>query len=283
MKVCQINPKTYSSHKFTFSTLKNDYKKINSLKTQYVYRFLIIQSGQVKVEINGNEFSCQKGDVIYLIPGDFYRLIPCGYDFSLYNVFFDYFYKEDFQLGTFACVYDQAFDKNKCSQKIVFDDALILNQSGVFSLPTCLDLFEHNGSESSLEYGKELFFKLRIMKVVHSIITLNCLTDRRKEDKVEEILRYIKENPTKDLCAKNLEDMFGYHRNYINQMIKEKTGQSLSKHIKGSKMKYAKKLMLEMGYTPTETAWTLGYYDYSHFYKAFLQEEGRAPSQFVEK
>ena len=107
MKVCQINPKTYSSHKFTFSTLKNDYKKINSLKTQYVYRFLIIQSGQVKVEINGNEFSCQKGDVVYLIPGDFYRLIPCGYDFSLYNVFFDYFYKEDFQLGTFACVYDQ--------------------------------------------------------------------------------------------------------------------------------------------------------------------------------
>ena len=99
MKVYQINPIVYSSQKFTFSSLKNDYKKINSLKTQYVYRFLIIQSGQVKVEINGKEFTCQRGDVVYLMPGDFYRFIPCGHDFSLYNVFFDYFYNEDFLLG----------------------------------------------------------------------------------------------------------------------------------------------------------------------------------------
>lgn len=283
MKVSQINPKVYSFSKFTFSASKNDYKKINSLKTQYVYRFLIIQSGQVKVEINGKEFSCQKGDVVYLIPGDFYRFIPCGCDFSLHNVFFDYFEREKMSLTTFACVYDQAFDKSKCSQKAVFDDALTLNQSGVFSLPTCLELFEHNSHESNLGYSKELFFKLRIMQVVYAIITLNCLTYKNKEDKLQEILRYIKENPTKDLCAKNLEDKFGYHRNYINQMIKDKTGETLSKHIKTSKMKYAKKLMLEMGYTPTETAWALGYYDYSHFYKVFLQEEGVTPSQFVEK
>ena len=121
------------------------------------------------------------------------------------------------------------------------------------------------------------------MQVVYSILTLNCSTDRHKEDKVQEILRYIKDNPTKELRAKNLEEKFGYHRNYINQMIKDKTGEPLGKHILASKMKYAKKVMLEMGYSPTETAWSLGYYDYSHFYKAFLQEEGITPSQFIKK
>lgn len=283
MKVSQINPKVYTWHKFTFSTQKNDYKKINSLKTQYVYRFLIIQSGQIRVQINEKEINCQKGDVIYLIPGDFYRFIPCGLDFSLYNVFFDYVEMEEVTLGTFACVYDQAFDKSKCSQKVVFDDAIALNQSGVFQLTDSLELFEPNGRENDLEYSRQLSLKLRIMQVVYEIISLNSSVDKRKEDKVQEVLRYIKENPTKDLSAKGLEDKFGYHRNYINQMIKDKTGESLSKQIRVSKMKYAKKLMLEMGYTPTETAWELGYYDYSHFYKTFLQEEGVTPSKFIEK
>lgn len=281
MKVCQINPVVYSARNFNFLASKNDYKKINSLKTQYVYRFLTVKSGKVNVEINGREYNCSRGDVIYLIPGDFYRLKPCGCDFSFYNVFFDYFERDDSAPRVYACVYDDTFVLEKCSKRVEFEDGVVLNESKVFHAIESFNGYE-NTVQNRLDSGVwELSLKISVMQTICKILSINIRESKQKNDKVFEILRYIDDNATENLSATSLGNRFGYHRNYINQMIKERTGNSLSKQVRIAKIKHAKRLMTEMGYTPTETAWTLGYYDYSHFYKNFKKETGLLPTEYI--
>ena len=67
----------------------------------------------------------------------------------------------------------------------------------------------------------------------------------------------------------------------INKLIKRETGRSLSEYVRYVKIEYAKTLLSEELYSTSEVAMRLGYYDYSHFYKAFLMETGVCPREYL--
>ena len=97
------------------------------------------------------------------------------------------------------------------------------------------------------------------------------------------IVNYIKTNPENQLTIESLSKKFSYHKNHINKLIKEETGKSLIEFIRFIKIEYAKTLLFETDYSLTEISERLGYYDYSHFYKAFVQETNIAPSDYKKK
>ena len=90
MKIQKIHPLLY--HISYFKYLDGDYKypKISFDKSQYVYRLLTVDKGALDVYVDGKTERIRAGDTLYLLPGETYRLLPCGEDFSLYNLFFDY-------------------------------------------------------------------------------------------------------------------------------------------------------------------------------------------------
>ena len=63
--------------------------------------------------------------------------------------------------------------------------------------------------------------------------------------------------------------------------IKRETGRSLSEYIRYIKVEYAKTLILEEGCSLSEISMRLGYFDYSHFYKAFYKEVGISPTEYM--
>lgn len=89
MKISEISPVLYGVNFFKYS-VQNNYAGILSEKSQYVCRFLCITKGSLSVFIGDREEKCSAGDVIFLTPGQKYRLCPDGGDFSLYNIFFDF-------------------------------------------------------------------------------------------------------------------------------------------------------------------------------------------------
>ena len=281
MKIQKIHPLLY--HLSYFKYVDGDYKypRISFDKSQYVYRILLVDNGVLDVYVDGKTERIGTGDALYLLPGETYRLLPCGENFSLYNMFFDFL--DDRHINENErnhCVFMKCYDAQLCLPRIAFEDAEILNKSGIIKNISCEKalkplLYMTPTDDLYCFYGKSALF---------SVIT-DILASEQKSKKgshtVERILDYIKTNPEKDLSGDALAKLFSYHKNHINKLIKRETGRSLSEYVRYVKIEYAKTLLSEELYSTSEVAMRLGYYDYSHFYKAFLIETGVCPTDYL--
>ena len=281
MKIQKINPRLYHISYFKYVDGDNKYPKISFDKSQYVYRILLVDKGALDVYVGGKTERIMAGDALYLLPGEIYRLLPCGEDFSLYNLFFDFLDDRPInENNRNHCVFMKYYDARLCLPPLEFEDAAILNKSGIVRKTSCektLKLLLYTTPTDTLHcfYGKSALF---------SVIT-DILASEQKSKKgshtVERILEYINTNPEKDLSGDSLAKLFSYHKNHINKLIKRETGRSLSEYVRYVKIEYAKMLLSEELYSTSEVAARLGYYDYSHFYKAFLLETGARPTDYL--
>ena len=281
MKVQNIRPLLYHLSYFNYVEDEHKYPRVSLDKSQYVYRILIIDKGALDVYVGGKTERIKAGEAIYLLPGDIYRLLPCGEDFSLYNLFFDFLDDRPIkEKNRNNCVFMRYYDAHLCLPRLEFEDAAVLNQSGIVRNISCEKTLKPLLCTSPADalysfYGKSVLF---------SVIT-DILAPEQKSKKnsraVERILEYIRTGPEKDLSSDVLSKLFSYHKNHINKLIKRETGKSLSEYVRYVKIEYAKMLLSEELYSSTEVAVRLGYYDYSHFYKAFLLETGVRPTEYL--
>ena len=281
MKIQSIRPILYHLSYFSYVDGDHKFPNLSLDKSQYVYRILLIDKGALDVYVGGKAERVKAGDALYLLPGEAYRLLPCGEDFSLYNLFFDLLDDRPIKENNRkTCVFLKYFIASLCLPRIEFEDAPILNKSGIvrniFCEKTLKPLLYITPTDALYcFYGKSVLF---------SVIT-DILASKQKSKKknraVERILEYIKTNPEKDLSGDVLAKLFSYHKNHINKLIKQETGKSLSAYVRYVKIEYAKMLLSEELYSTSEVAVRLGYYDYSHFYKAFLLETGARPTDYL--
>ena len=90
MKIQHIRPLLYRFSYFNYEDGDHKYPRFSFDKSQYVYRILLLDKGSLDVCACGKTERLGAGDALYLLPGESYRLLPCGEDFSLYNLFFDF-------------------------------------------------------------------------------------------------------------------------------------------------------------------------------------------------
>jgi AraC-like DNA-binding protein len=231
--------------------------------------------------VGGKTERIKAGDALYLLPGDIYRLLPCKEDFSLYNLFFDFIDDRPIKENNRnACVFMKYYDTELCLPRIKFEDAAVLNKSGIFrnfSIKKILStlIYKDLSDEFYCFYGRAMIFSF----------IADMLTAARENEKeclvTQRILEYIRLNPEKDLSGDTLSKTFSYHKNHINKLVKRETGRSLSEYIRYSKIEYAKTIIFEEGCSLSEISMRLGYFDYSHFYKAFYKEVGITPTEYM--
>ena len=281
MKIQKIHPLLY--HISYFKYLDGDYKypKISFDKSQYVYRILLVDKGTLDVCVGGKTERIKAGDALYLLPGETYRLLPCGKDFSLYNLFFDFLDDRPIKgKNRNTCVFMKYYDAQLCLPRIEFEEAAILNKSGIIKNMSCEKTLKSLLYLSPTDelYG---FYGISALFSVLNDILASEQKSEKKSRAVEAILEYIKSNPENDLSGDALSRSFSYHKNHINKLIKQETGRTLGEYVRYVKIEYAKTLLSEELYSTSEVATRLGYYDYSHFYKAFLMETGTRPTEYL--
>lgn len=99
-----------------------------------------------------------------------------------------------------------------------------------------------------------------------------------------QIVHFIQEHldlPLKQL----LEDLsceFSLNSQSINRIIKKELNLPVSRYIIQCKIEKGIQL-LSAGKTPTDTAYSLGFYDYSHFQRCFTDYVGLSPSAFLRR
>ena len=279
MKLNNISPSLYNFSYFKYVDAENKYPKISFEKSQYVYRIISVAEGSFDVLINGKKERLEAGDAVYLLPGEVYRILPRGEDFSIYNLFFDFFDIENINDNRLKyCAFMEGFNFGLCLSKIDFEDAPILNNSGIFK-----KLFENDFKLHLYTNRGDAISKLYQRSTLISIIAdiLSKGQDKKVKSTVRKILEYIISNPEEDLSGDKLSALFSYHKNHINKLIRSETGKSLNEYVRSVKIEYAKKLLLEEGYSLSEVSMKLGFYDYSHFYKAFRKETGTIPTEYI--
>lgn len=280
MKACELIPVLHRLSLFTYRKDSTKYKKIDHEKTQYVYRFLWVAAGYLDVCLSGRVQRVGTGDLVYLTPGQTYRLIPQNSSFSLYSVFFDF---ENAPMPSTqpnaTCIFLSEYKKELCSPPLTVEDAPCLKEGCILKGADFRHALEsmHRMDKSSPFYRLYTSAQLRAMIAELAASTANSHT---APTVTEKIVSYVYANYDKNISARSVSDAFSYHPNYINTLIKQRSGKSLSHFIRQVKIEHATSLLSEASVCPVEIAQMLGYYDYSHFYKAFIAETGMTPTEF---
>ncbi len=100
---------------------------------------------------------------------------------------------------------------------------------------------------------------------------------RREQDVVEEVIRYIDENLDQDIHRRDLADLVYLNPDYLNRIFKKQTGKTLKEFVIEHKMNEAQK-MLQMTRLPVSIiAAKVGYDNFSHFSYAYKKVMGLSP------
>ena len=270
-----LRPVLYHVGRFTHTRRGAHSSLFAREKTQYVYRFLILLEGEVTAILGSSRYTLCRGDLLYLVPGERYRLITEG-ELSLLQVSFD-LVEGGIGERPRLCVFTSELHEELMSP-LPSDPALSpLAFSGLFSHTSAARVFSSLLTRDSEDALYPFLSAAALHTVLVELLTVAYVPGGR----CEPILAYLRENPEGDLSAAGLASRFSYHKNYISALVKERTGMSLGRYVRRIRISHACALMVQEGLSPKEAATRLGYYDYSHFYKAFLAEMGASPRAYL--
>jgi len=96
---------------------------------------------------------------------------------------------------------------------------------------------------------------------------------------LKDILDYVNNNLENDLSLENLSKIFHLSKNYMCELFKKSTGDSLHNYILMKRIVRAKKHLLD-GKSVSEACMLSGFNDYANFIRMFKKVTGMTPGQF---
>ncbi len=100
---------------------------------------------------------------------------------------------------------------------------------------------------------------------------------------VREALQLLEARLDEPLDLKDLAEDVGCAPHYLSRLVKQDTGKTLSLHLRSFRINKATELLAIDQNSVTDVSLTVGYSSLSHFSKAFQQEQGLSPSQFIKR
>ena len=100
----------------------------------------------------------------------------------------------------------------------------------------------------------------------------------RQSERLERLLRYIRENLDKPLQNSTLAEIFYTHPTHFVRAFREETGQTPAKYVRNMRLETAKRLLEETNLSVAQVALRVGYPDPAHFSRLFRQRYGMPPA-----
>ncbi len=252
----------------------------------YDCRLFYVEDGNAEITADDEVFCLSKDDAVVINAGVIYRVSPENPQTKILAFNFDF---------TFDCSHltipvppdaPEYFEEKNILAPVSFSDLTAFNRA------VCIkDLSE--GYELLMqarnEYKKHLLFSdtlsgaylgqflaLCARKLVDPpAVTGSTATDR--------IISYLHKNYQKPITNEWLAKEFNYHPNYINSLIRAKTGMPLHRYFLSIRVRRAITFLETTDLSVTEIAQEVGFCDVSYFSNYFRKITGRAPKYYRKK
>lgn len=245
-----------------------------------------VLNGQCTQRLNGEKFLLKKDQLVILDRKVIQQIDHVDSEDILINILLD---KESIQ--------NEIIPNLPASRNLVTD----------FFFQAANDENEHNNyillDASKSELSKKLFFALllagynrtdgdkrllinllycALMVEISSIPIISTNKKLTINDPLIQILKYINDHYT-TITLKSLGKKFGYNKNYLSNLLKDKTGSSFQELIDQKRVSEAKRLMSETEDSLSTIAMKIGYKSVPSIFKLFKKETGQTPNFFRNK
>ena len=251
----------------------------------YDHRIFYVLNGNGTVEIADTSFTLKPGAAMLWMSGIPFTFLPEDKGLQMIVVNFDFTRNHAEDVLALPPVTPQNFNPNELLERIVFNDATMLNSPLFFeNLPSILPYLQNMLQEAAVPTIWSNFQLASLMQMVLTAMcraNVNAVSDNKNAvDIFQKTLHYIHENYTKPLTNQSLAAKFNYHPNYISQLFVQRTGSSLHQYLLGIRVRHALYLLQTTNLTIKEVAIQSGFGNVSYFCQYIKKCTGYPPSSF---
>lgn len=242
------------------------------------YEFFYFISGDATYYIEGQAYELSPHDLIITNTRELHRIVfhsDAKYErkYILFHPEYIFYYQtDDYQLLKYI-------EHRKLGHLNVIPADTVL-KTGINRLwgkieDTCLE----NTPESKILL--KTFFIQMLIKInkVFSEYNTSLVNDHKYDPKIVTILNFINNNLDKKITLDILQQKFFMNKYYLSRAFKKNTGFSIIEYVIYKRIIWAMELLIS-GETALDVAHTVGFGDYSTFFKAFKNITGCSPSQY---
>ncbi|MCL4641943.1 MAG: helix-turn-helix transcriptional regulator [Olivibacter sp.] len=158
-------------------------------------------------------------------------------------------------------------------------------------LPGFNRLWESMYQEQGNELGYDAIQAYIQLLMIESARKSNYLVPQRTDEEYDHIHRFFGlleeevsqinyENPIRLRTAQEFAFSLNLHPNYLNRILKKRTGQNVSTHIKGRLLDECKALLIQTTWTLDQISYAVGFSDQPNFNFFFKKNTGYTPNAF---
>ena len=245
--------------------------------------FVYILSGNCNQLINGVSYEVQKGDLIYIGPGETHAFASdeevSSYDIYvrpalIYNKLLS---DQPNDLLALSLCREFSAEISNIAPCVSFQGADLLEIENLLSAMKTESAQNTPGKNTVLT----VYFTVLITKFLREIRKKQMRSfDRQLQKIMPEILQYIEENYRNPLSLEELAEKSFYNPSYFSRIFKELYGKTLTEYITEKRISEAVKLLEDSALSIEDVYHKVGYSDKKHFYKVFKQRMELTPGQY---
>ena len=228
------------------------------------YSITFVLSGKGTLSFNNTTYELTRGKGFVIIPG-----IPVSYKADT-NDPWQYIYASFNGIDTETIMHAAGIDQTNILFDFPMDEAMLHDLNAMYlSGKNCL----------MKGYDAIGYFLLVISRLVEARSSQMSAADS-DEYYIQMSLSYIDENYTRAISVSDVADYIGFDRTYFYRMFVRKMGMPPSCYMNNLRIKKAISLMEFEHLSLNDIALSTGFYDFSHFSKAFFDKYGISPGKY---
>ena len=252
------------------------------------YEVIYIDSGCMLLTLEGKDYICEKGDVIFLRPGQPHCLQSIDqHPVSQPHIHFDMNYDQFSELAYIS--YKDLPDFTAEEKTWIRTDLFADNAIGPFLKISDMETFQNLLYEIISDYYckagmYQLELKQKMLKLLKMILQDNMVAHEENEPDPDVsfiIKQFIDYNYKNIISLDSLEKQFHYSRYHISRAFSAYTGTPIIKYYNQKRLEYAKDMLRE-GASVTSIANELNFSSIYAFSRFFKSAAGCSPTKYLQ-
>ncbi len=246
----------------------------------YDHRLFYCIDGSGSIEVGGREYLLQKDTLLFWRSGLEYRF-TCFENIKTVALNFDLGCESSHLVTPIPPSSKKDFDRSRLLEAEPFpfelpDVFLLEDRDGIYPM------IKHIMDEFSVKrIGYEAVCSAELLEIL-AICGRTRQNERGDRPSVmpEEILNHIRKNLESELTYESIGEVFHYHPNHINRIVKKQTGMTLHNYVRSCRAERAIHLLESTDIPIGEIAQRLRFADLKSFSRCFKLSTGHTPTYY---